>query len=264
MIEPFDPAPAAALLAAAWRSGEQLTELPASIRPANLAQGYAVQDRMLAALGQEAVGWKLGVGSTALKRQSGAGRSIAGRVLRSNLHRAGDSVTLPNAAPVTMEFEIAYLLARDILPDEPDFPVLEAVGETRVAFELVLSRFVDRRAVGWPSFTADNAGFQSLVLGPVIDPNDIPALIASLAVSVDGEPKAAAATGDDTTDPATALADLVALARERGTTLPEGSIISTGAASKPFNLAAATAEITARFLSEAVSFHTLVGQGNTP
>ena len=202
------------------------------------------------------------MGSAALKRQSGVGRSIAGRIVRSNLHQSGDTVPLPNAAPATIEFEIGYVLARDILPDEPDFPVTEAVGATRVTFELVLSRFVDRRAVGWPSFAADNGGFQSLVLGPAIDPRTVPELLATLSVSVDGETRASAAVGDDTTDPATALADLVALARERGMTLPKNSVISTGSASKPFNLAAPAAEITARFLGQTVGFRTVVREGN--
>ena len=258
----FDPAPAAALLASAWRSGELLTELPTTIRPTSIGEGYDVQDRMVSELGHETLGWKLGVGSIALKRQSGVGRSIAGRLLRSNLHHPGDTVPLPNAAPVTVEFEIAYMLARDILPDEPDFPVLEAVGETRATFELVLSRFVDRRAVGWPSFAADNGGFQSLVLGPAIDPRSVPELLASLSVSADGETRAGAATGDDTSDPATALADLVALARERGMMLPKNSVISTGSASTPFNLSAPTAAITARFLGQTIGFRTVVCKGN--
>ena len=51
MTAPFDPAPAASLLAASWRSGKLLTELPAAIRPASIAQGYDVQDRMVADIG---------------------------------------------------------------------------------------------------------------------------------------------------------------------------------------------------------------------
>ena len=47
----FDPAPAASILADAWRSGEQLTELPAEIRPQTLAQGYDIQDRLIGAPG---------------------------------------------------------------------------------------------------------------------------------------------------------------------------------------------------------------------
>ena len=163
---------------------------------------------------------------------------------------------LPNAAPVTVEFEIAYILGRDILPDEAAFPVLDAVCETRVSFELVLSRFIDRRAVGWPSFAADNGACQAVVLGDTVATSDLAALVESLIVRVDGQEKARAATGEDVTDPADALSDLVAIARERGMLLPNNSIISTGTVSRPFNIAAPSAHISAQFLGRAFAFHT--------
>src|SRR5262249_3547066 len=95
----FDPRPAATLLAQAWREGTQLHELPPAVRPATLSQGYAVQDRLVEELGEPVRGWKLGVGSIVQKRQSGVGRSIAGRVLASRLHRPGDVVPLQGAGP---------------------------------------------------------------------------------------------------------------------------------------------------------------------
>lgn len=263
MSETFDPAPAASMLADAWRSGALLAELPAAVRPRTMAEGYDVQDRLIAALGRPVVGWKLGVGSAVQKRQSGVGRSIAGRVLGSHLHRPGDTVPLPNAAPVTIEFEVAYVLGRDVLPDEAAFPVLEAVAEVRAAFELVLSRFVDRRAVGWPSFAADNGAFQALVLGGPVEPARLDELARTLVVTVDGEEAARSLSGEDATDPAGALADLVATARERGMVLPKGSVVSTGTVSKPFNLAAPAAGIGARFLDAELEFRTHVAQGNS-
>ena len=110
-----------------------------------MAEGYDVQDRLLRQMSLSTCGWKLGIGSHAQKRDLGVGRSVAGRILSNALYRHGDLVDLPNAAPVTVEFEIAYVLARDILPDGAPFPAMDAVAETRVSFELVLSRFVDRR-----------------------------------------------------------------------------------------------------------------------
>lgn len=250
----FDPGPAGALLTSAWRSGELLTELPAEIRPRTMTQGYDVQDWLIAELGLASVGWKLGVGSVLQKRKSGVGRSIAGRILESYVHRGGDTVLLPNAAPVTIEFEIAYLLGRDILPGPPEFPVHDAIADVRVAFELVLSRFVDRRAVGWPSFAADNSAFQALVLGDAVAPDRIGDLVTSLVVTADGDEAARAVRGEDATDPEAALADLVALARERGMPLPKGSIVSTGSVSKPFSIAAPTTTIRAEFLGEELHF----------
>jgi len=255
---PFDPGPAGALLASAWRSGELLTELPAEVRPRTMTEGYDVQDWLIAELGHASVGWKLGVGSVLQKRTSGVGRSIAGRILNPYVHRTGDTVLLPNAAPVTVEFEIAYILGRDILPGEPDFPIRDAIAEVRVAFELVLSRFVDRRAVGWPSFTADNGAFQALVLGDTVAPDRLDDLVNSLVVTADGDEAARALSGEDATDPEAALGDLVAVARERGMPLPTGSIVSTGTVSKPFSIAAPSTTIRAGFLGAELHFRTRV------
>ena len=261
MPHAFDPRPAAELLAEAWRTGRQLRELRAAIRPGTVADGYDVQDALIALLAEPVVGWKLGVGSAKLKAQTGIGRSIAGRVLKRHRYGAGASVPLPNAAPVTVEFEIAYVLGDTVSPHSPERPVWDWIAQTRVTFELVLSRFVDRRAVGWPSFAADNVGFQALVIGPVIDPKDLPEVAASLAVSVNGSERARAATGEDATDSLTAFGDLIAIARERRMTLPAGSIVSTGSVSLPFAMDEPDAEVRATFLERELRFRTQTPRG---
>ena len=247
MNDAFDPTRAAGLLADCWRQGCLIDELPMPYRPATLDEGYDVQDQLIAALGQPAAGWKLGVGSVLQKRQSGIGRSIAGRILRSALHRDGDEVTWSGSGAVTIEFEIAYILNRDVLPDAQPVPPAELIGETRVAIELVRSRFVDRRAVGWPSFAADDAACHALILGEPLDAQALATLSGSLMVSLDGAERARSLTGDDRTDPLEALADLVAIARERRMTLPAGSIVSTGTLSKPFDVAAPGGTLEARY-----------------
>jgi 2-keto-4-pentenoate hydratase len=249
----FDPVPAARVLADVWRGSRQIAELPEAIRPANINQGYDVQDRLIDLLGVAVVGWKLGVGSARLKQQSGIGRSIAGRVLENRRHDPGANVKLSFAAPVTVEFEIAFILGQDI---DHRFAgdLRSAVAETRVAFELVMARFVDRRSVGWPSFAADDSGFEALIVGDRIDEHQIPELLSSLVVSVEGREKARAATGEDATDPFGALSDLLSIARERKMILPKGSIISTGSASMPFAVSAAQGEISASYLGNRLSF----------
>ena len=247
MTDAFDPAPAAALLAAAWQSGELLAELPAACRPRTLGDGYDIQDALVARLGDRAVGWKLGVGSRNGKAMTGVDRSLAGRVLAGRLFRSGDRVPMPNSAPVTVEFEIAFVLARDVAPGEKLADPLTVVAATHVAFEFVRARFVDRRTVGWPSFVADDAGFGALVLGPAVDRAAVADIASTLVVSADGREMAGAATGDDAIDPPQALAELFALARDRHITLAAGAIVSTGSLSRPFDIAVASTKIEARF-----------------
>lgn len=247
MTEGFSTGPAASLLATAWCSGKQLSELPAEMRPRTLSEGYAVQDDLIARLGERSVGWKLGLGSPQAMRRAGIERPLAGRILRSHLHRSGDIVLLPNRAPVTIEFEIALILARDILPGDVPIAPEDAFSEVHAAFELVLSRYVDRRAVGWPSFVADNSGFEASVVGRTIDPGRIADIVSSVSVSVDDEVRAGGLTGEELTDPFSSLAGLMAHARERSLTLRKGEIVLAGAIARPFDIAG-EASIVARYL----------------
>ncbi|MGY2050250.1 fumarylacetoacetate hydrolase family protein [Methylobacterium sp. JK268] len=253
----FDPDPAAVLLAEAARAGRQLDALPPALRPSSMPEGYAVQDRLIARLAEPCAGWKLGLGSRAQKRDLGIGRAVAGRVLASRRFGPDAVVSLPHAGPATIECEIAFVLGCDVAPDAAIPDPRDLVAETRVTFEIVLSRFVDRRAVGWPSFAADNAGFEALVVGDVLDPAAIADFAADLSVTVDGESRAGALTGDDATDPYAALADLAAIARERGVTLRAGEIVSTGTVSRPFTIEGARpVEIRATSLGRSLAFRT--------
>ncbi|MFO1313232.1 MAG: fumarylacetoacetate hydrolase family protein [Burkholderiales bacterium] len=232
----FDPGPAAQILAAAWRDDTQMDALPADVRPGSLREGYDVQDLVSAQLGDPTVGWKLGLGSADAMRRSGLGHPLIGRVTASRCFVPGDVVELRTRAPVTIEFEIAFRLARDIPPGAVPSAPITAVETIHLTCEVVRARYVDRRAVGWPSFVADDAGFRALVVGPSISASQAQGLAASIIVDVDGKEKVRGARGGDRTDPVGSLAALLAHAGERGITLRRGDIVSTGAASVPFDL----------------------------
>jgi 2-keto-4-pentenoate hydratase len=257
---PFDPARAARLLADAWRHGRLLDALPADLRPRTLDEGYAAQDALLAETGQPSAGWKLGVGSPAALRNAGLARPLVGQLAAAQVHADGATVWLPSRAPVTVEFEIAFVLGRDIAPqDAPLASPMDAVDSVHAAFELVRSRFVDRRTVGWPSFAADNVGFEALVLGrDALDPNEFDAIRASLVVQADGVPRARAVTGDDHVDPVEALGFLIAHARDRGVALARGQVVSTGTLCVPFDLPGRDADVVAEFAGRTLQLQTVV------
>lgn len=238
-------------LGAALRDAEQLPALPSPARPRSLAEGYDIQDRFVAAVGPATAGWKLGVGSHQAKLASGLGRSIAGRVLGDAVFASGDTVPRPHDAPVTIEIELGFVLGQDVLPGHAPADPRALIGEIRLTAELVLSRFKDRRAVGWPSFAADNAAFHALVLGAPIAlsvPDSLEALRRTLQVEVNGQRRVGAATGGDITDPVQAFSDLLAHAADRNITLRRGEIVTTGSQSEPFALqGAATVRATCEF-----------------
>lgn len=181
---------AATLLADAWRTGSQCSELPPEARPVTIDDGYTAQDRMVALLDDEVVGWKLGAGSVRTRRETGLGRSIPGRVVQSRLFRPGNAVPLRDDAPVTVEFEIAFVVGRTTEPGDDCTDVAGLIAEARMTCEFVRSRFVDRRAVGWPSFAADDADFDALVVGPPLDLEALDDFTNALVVTVDGVERA--------------------------------------------------------------------------
>jgi len=244
----FNPGAAAALLADACQRGAQMRDLPAAAKPATLTEGYDVQDRFIAALGDPVAGWKLGVGSASAMRRAGLSRPLAGQVGASRCLDAGGTVTVPAGAVATIEFEIAVRLARDVPPQaEALAPATLAalVDSAQVAFEVVLSRYEDRSAVGMPAFAGDNVGFHALVLGPRIDAERMEDVRASASVTLDGEVRALPLAGDDAIYPLEALQALLAHAAERGITLRRGAVITTGTLTRPFDVPPGTHEIRA-------------------
>ncbi|MDF3838716.1 fumarylacetoacetate hydrolase family protein [Cupriavidus basilensis] len=250
MSATFNPGTAAALLADACRRGVQLRDLPADAKPATLACGYDVQDRFVAALGDPVVGWKLGVGSANAMRRASLARPLVGQVGASRCFASGDTVHVPAGAVATIEFEIAVRLARDVAPAHGELApaaLTELVQSAQVAFEVVLSRYEDRGAVGMPAFAGDNVGFHALVLGAQIDPASVEDVRASASVTLDGAASALPLDGDDAIYPLEALQSLLAHAAERGITLRKGTVVTTGTLTRPFDVAAGVHAVRATY-----------------
>jgi 2-keto-4-pentenoate hydratase len=247
MTMPFDPVPAAEVLASAWRDASQMKELPAAVRPRTLSEGYDIQDHLVAILGADVAGWKLGVGSRNALLKAVAGRPLLGRVLAHECYRSGDVITIRNFAPATIEFEIAYVLSCDVKSDDLPSSPMDVVEHACVTFEVVQSRFEDRRAVGWPSFVADNAAFRALVVGEMVPLQALDSLADVVTVRVDGIDTARGNQGGDRTDAQASLGALLVHAKERGIALRKGAIVSTGAVSQPFETRADTAVVIADY-----------------
>ena len=151
-------APAAAASAAStvlqlWQDGRRFDALSADLRPRTLSEGYDVQDAFIAMTGDVVAGWKLGVGSPAAMRKAGTERALIGRLLCSrctivDFAAPAPIVTIAAARPVTVEFEIAFVLGRDVKAGDAPRNLMDTVAAVHVGIELVLSRFVDRRTVG--------------------------------------------------------------------------------------------------------------------
>lgn len=254
----FNPAATACALQEAWNSGALLNALPAAIKPETLEQGYAAQNELFKIAGGARAGWKLGVGSPAAMRAGHLSRPLVGQLAQSRCHRSGVHLQMPAPTQVTIECEIAFVLDRDLPPLAGRRIEPQDIRSTCVTFEIVRSRFTDRKTVGWPSFAADNVGFEALVIGEAacagLDENVLLQLAETVVVELDGLPKAKGLFDDTATDPLNSLAALYQHAAEQGETLRAGDIISTGAMCQPFDIVGAGHELSVSYFGKVLKF----------
>lgn len=227
---------AAAGLAAAWSKGAQPNELRSLVRPPTLSNGYDLQDRLIELLGQPVVGWKIGLAGRSAYRDAGLERPIFGRVLASRLFRSGDTVPVPADTDVTVELELAVVMAENATPGRAFSPDL--IASAHLGFEIVSSRLPERSTIGVPATVADNAVSHAMVLGEPVDFSRFEQIAAQASASADGRPAASALAGDNLPDPLSVLDHLVAHLNRRGETLKRGDVVFTGTLIKPFDIKA--------------------------
>jgi 2-keto-4-pentenoate hydratase len=228
MPDPFDPHPAAALIAEARRGVLKLRALPEAWRPRSLAEGYAVQEAAAERLGPRA-GWKIAATNVAAQAALGASAPVAGRMPRSVVGDSPARFERRFATP-QIECEFAFLLGERLGVGGP--PTLDrvagAVEAVLPAFEIVDPVFLDRRLAGLPSLVAAST-VAGCVLGPAtLDWRHLDLAAVEAVLEVDG---AAAASGRGASvlgHPLEALLWLATHLQERGLTLEAGEVAITG------------------------------------
>lgn len=223
-----------------WLSKTQCLSLPEPLRPKTLEEGYEIQNRLIESIGSRILGWKLGVGSEAQLSRTHLKRPLVGQVFEDRVFGSGGFIDLPQSGSITVECEIGLYLSRDISSD-PEYEVsADDIADIIFTFEIVRSRFKDRLSVGWPSFVADNVGFEALILGCPLSSNLNNELVNDIAenarIELDGSEVSGVLKGKDSIDPIKALSHLAKHACEHNFTLKQGDIVTTGAYFQPFEL----------------------------
>jgi 2-keto-4-pentenoate hydratase len=240
----FDPANAAALLKQSWDSGVQLVGLPPEFKPQAIDDGYAAQARFVASMGEPVAGWKVAGASPRgirgeLPNAPGIGALVPSRMLSS-----GSELTFVADRLATIETEVAFRFARAVSPADEAFDI-GMLDRAFVTIEVVCSRFVDRKAVGQPSFIADILGFHALICGEQL------AFAADSTFDVDsglwrdGERLSQPLKGDDRTRPLESLGYLWKEFARQGKAIHQGAIVTTGIQSVPVDVGT-SGKLTAR------------------
>ncbi|EKS9889580.1 MULTISPECIES: 2-keto-4-pentenoate hydratase [Burkholderia] len=171
---------AARILVTARRKGELVERLPVELLPASLDDGFAIQQEVSHQLGGRIGAWKCALPQP--------GKVIAAPIYDADIHR-GDVCRLsgPPLAAVRAEPELACLLNRDLPPRREAYSeaeVLDAIGHTHLALELLGSRYSHPETLTFAELLADGLFNSGLVIGPQV--NSIEgATLADLPVEFD-------------------------------------------------------------------------------
>lgn len=229
---------AAELLVAARRGRRHLDRLPEACRPADDAAGYAVQRRVVAALG---VGASDGVGGRSAGDAIGGWKIGAGGpdelplyapIPAHDIHASGATLCAADHPGALVEAEIAFRLRRD-LPSEDgihDLTTVAAAVEVLPAIEIYRSRYRDPDAASQPENLADclaNAGLvmgaASALAGRGADPS------WDIDLVIDGERLEGRRLRHPVGDPLRLVAWLAGHLAARGEMLRAGQVVTTGA-----------------------------------
>jgi len=246
----------AAILCEARLSGQALPVFPAPV-PATLAEAYAVQRELCAALGRPVLGWKVGRIPPALVAELGTER-LAGPVLRCvrlDGEAPGEARVFDGAAGA-IEAEIMLRLTdvpRRRLTDNREARAL--IGEIRAGFEVASSPAPDVHDRAPFGIIADIGINNGLLLGPELAAEDFD---RDVAVEIDGARVGAGRACDVLDGPLGSVRFLVDLHHDRVIQLEPGQWVSAGAITgvhpiRPGQRAAATFGASHRIACTAVA-----------
>lgn len=196
----------------------------AYLRPRDNAEAFAIQTEvsrlLLASHHDDVGGWKCLLPSE--------GKLVVGPIYHSTIHSRSPCPALALNGSAVIEPEFAFIMGETLSPGDTaytDAEVLAALGATRLALELIKSRYAEPKSCEFPELLADGLFNQGLFLGSEIG-SPAP---ASLKLSLSVDERTQQLTGQHPNGDA--LAPLLWLAnflRQQGIPLRKGQAVITG------------------------------------
>jgi 2-keto-4-pentenoate hydratase len=226
-----------------WRTRlaeSRIDALPPEIRPASLAEGYAIQEAMLDLASQPAIGWKIAATSAAGQKHIGVTEPLAGRLFRDFVLADGARRPIARNHMRVAEVEFAFRMARDLPPRGTPYTlreVCDAVAAMHLAIEVPDARYDVFDTIGAPSICADCAFHAWFLLGPdVPDWRGLDLSKQPVRAWKKDEVVAEGSGANALGDPRIALTWLANHLNSRGLALRSGEIITTGTCVKPVEI----------------------------
>jgi 2-keto-4-pentenoate hydratase len=238
-MDPAATSEAADILWRSWSQSARISTLPASCRPQNRPEGYAIQSEVARLSGQRVLGWKIAATSVAGQKHIHVDGPLAGRLLAGKVLPDGASVSVAGNIMRVGEAEFAFRMARALPARARPYEVAEvmdAVASLHPAIEIPDTRFTDCTAVGAAQLIADNACAAWFVLGVAADDRWRDRDLAGhrVAVTRNGAPDCEGRGANVLGDPRAALAWIANELRALGDGLRTDDVVTTGTCVVPF------------------------------
>ena len=211
----------AATALAAARRGQPIAELPQSVRPQSREDAFAVQEAVMAKLGEKAGGWKVG----ALPD----GSAFVAPIYASAVKPSPASMPARGFHVIGIECEIGFRLNQGLSARAQPYTRDEvlAVASMHPTIEIVDSRYADFQSLDRLQVLADNFSNGGLVYGAAASGwEGVDLAHPPIDVTVDGKPFADC-TGLRAGNPVDLLVIAVNEVRQRGG-IAAGTFVTTG------------------------------------
>ncbi|WP_292932272.1 fumarylacetoacetate hydrolase family protein [Noviherbaspirillum sp.] len=223
---------AASILATRRKNADQGPRLPESCRPLDVDTALAIQSSVTEQLDVAVRAWKCATPSE--------GRIVMAPIYAVTVQGAGDCPAIVRAGHVRVEPELAFILGKDLPARDAAYTPAEvdaAIAETRLALELIDSRYRDPAGASFAENLADGLLNQGLFIGMAVD-GEKARTTATLPIRVTLE------SGHETlldgrhpnADPRAPLYWLAEFLRSKGTGLQAGQAVITGSYAGSFDL----------------------------
>jgi 2-oxopent-4-enoate/cis-2-oxohex-4-enoate hydratase len=175
----------------AWRNRQVLAPLLERAPGITMADGYAIQSRMVArrvAAGERIIGKKIGVTSKPVQDFLGVYEPDFGQLTSGMVRTEAEGIDLGQLIQPKAEAELAFVLKHDLIgPDITATDVIRATAYVTPCFEIVDSRIRDWK-IKIQDTVSDNASCGVFVLGEARgDPRDLDLSLAGMVLHKNGE-----------------------------------------------------------------------------
>lgn len=241
---------AASLLAKARRTGAVLEAMPDAIRPRDLAEAYAVQDRLIDLLGVRTEGWFCACTNDTVQAMLGLKEPYFARLVEGAVRPSPATFTPSPQQTVALECEFGFRLGEDLPPRATAYTrddVSAAIVSVHACIEIVAAHLANWTNQPVWSVIADNGTDGALVYGEgVADWQRLYLPALSVTLETNGGTVAEGTGARVLGDPLDAFVWLANALSEKGIGLKAGHIHNTGTATAPYFIEG-TGEFTAQF-----------------